>query len=104
MRYPIEENIQYRLAAGKQGPSGAGKTINMGSAGLLFTADQPLPIGGKFEVSMNWPVLLDGVTPLKLVATGIVVRNVGQGAALRILNHEFRTRATRPALVQPIRP
>lgn len=94
-RYPIEENVQYRVPTDKTGTSGTGKTINMGSAGVLFTAEHRLPIGRKVELSIAWPALLDGVCRLKLVATGVVVRAEERTVAVRLLRHEFRTRSSR---------
>jgi hypothetical protein len=64
----------------------------MGSGGFLFTTEDTLPVGRRVEVSVNWPVKLDGICPLQFVATGRVIRSDAQTAAVRIEKYEFRTR------------
>ena len=44
------------------------------------------------EVSVNWPVALDGTCPLKLVAVGYVVRSTGDIAVLGFEKYQFKTR------------
>ena len=78
----------HRLAA----RNGSGRTIDVSSAGLSFTADRPLLPGQHLEVSIDWPVLLDGAVRLHLIMSGDVVRTDGTTAALQIRRHEFRTR------------
>jgi hypothetical protein len=64
----------------------------MSKSGLSFTTDRPLPVGQKLDVSIDWPVLLDGDVQLQLVASGVVVRRDEALIAMRIERHEFRTR------------
>ena len=94
-RFPLREEVQYRVlsrAAGKT--TGAGKTLNIGSSGILFTTEEMLPLGRTVEVSVNWPARLGGTCPLKFVAMGRVVRADADKAAVRIERYEFRTRGT----------
>ena len=72
--------------------TGSGRTINLSSAGLSFTADRPLRPGQKLEVSIDWPVLLAGGVELQLTMSGVVVRAIGSAIAMQIQRHEFRTR------------
>jgi hypothetical protein len=72
--------------------TGSGCTIDMSSSGLSFTADRPLLIGQKLDLSIDWPARLDGDVQIQLVASGVVVRSNGAVTALRIERHEFRTR------------
>ena len=71
-----------------------GKTLNIGSGGVLFTTEEKLPLGRQVEISINWPARLDGTCPLKFVASGRVVRSEQSRAAVRIERYEFRTRAS----------
>jgi hypothetical protein len=64
----------------------------MASGGLLFTTEEKLPLGRTVEVAVNWPARLDGVCPLKFVATGRVIRSDDKSTAIRIERYEFRTR------------
>ena len=72
--------------------TGCGCTIDLSSSGLSFTTDQPPLPGEKLEVSIEWPVLLDGAIRLQLVMSGIVVRTANAATAVQITRHEFRTR------------
>jgi hypothetical protein len=94
-RFPLREEVRYKMLHGKVVTTGAGKTLNIGSGGVLFTTEQRLPLGRLIELSVNWPARLDGTCPLKFVATGRVIRAEEDRAAVRIERYEFRTRATR---------
>lgn len=72
-------------------------SVDMSRGGVLFTTDDPLTPGRTLEISVNWPVRLDGVCPLKLVATGRIVRTSGSLAAMRIERYQFKTRGHRTA-------
>jgi hypothetical protein len=76
--------------------TGSGRTIDMSSTGLRFNADRPLQTGQRLDVSIDWPVLLDGGVQLQLIVSGVVVRSSGNETALRIQRHEFKTRRMRP--------
>lgn len=93
-RFPVCEELRYRVLHKSSPVSGIGKTLNIGSGGILFSAEQKLPLGRTVELSVNWPVRLDGTCPLKFVAIGRVVRADSQYAAVRIERYEFRTRAS----------
>lgn len=94
-RFPLREEVKYKLLHGKIVIVGSGKTMNIGSGGVLFTTEQRLPLGRIVELAVNWPARLDGTCPLKFVATGRVVRSDDDCAAVRIERYEFRTRSTR---------
>ena len=92
IRFPVNEEVKYRVIHKTSGITGSGKTLNMASGGLLFTTEERLPLGRAIEVAVNWPARLNGVCPLKFVATGRVVRSDDHSAAIRIERYEFRTR------------
>jgi len=92
MRFPVNEEVKYRVIHKATQISGAGRTVNMASGGLLFTTEDRLPLGRTVEVAVNWPARLDGTCPLKFVATGRVTRSENDRAAIRIERYEFRTR------------
>ena len=83
------------MVHGKIITTGTGKTLNIGSGGVLFTTEQQLPMGRMVEIAVNWPARLDGTCPLKFVASGRIIRAEANRAAVRIERYEFRTRATR---------
>jgi hypothetical protein len=94
-RFPVREEVRYRvLHARGLRTSGVGKTLDIGSGGILFTTEERLPIGRLVEVAVNWPVRLDGACPLQFVAVGKVVRSEANKAAVRITRYEFKTRGS----------
>jgi hypothetical protein len=94
-RFPVQEEIRYRVLHLKQGSvSGVGRTLNFGSGGILFTTEQALPLGRVVELSVKWPARLGGTCPLQFVAIGRVVRTEPARAAVRIERYEFKTRRT----------
>ena len=102
-RFPIEREVRYRVLNKRSGEeTGDGKTINISSSGVLFTADHMLLPGRRMELAISWPAQLNNKTPLKLVARGRVVRFEGGCAAIEIQQYEFRTQSTQPSIGVPI--
>ncbi len=93
-RFPVNEEVKYRVLLKSSKISGTGRTLNFGSGGVLFTTEEKLPLGRPVELSVNWPARLGGTCPLKFVASGRVVRSETSKAAVRIERYEFRTRAS----------
>ncbi len=99
-RFPIERDVRYKVLNKKNVDEiGAGKTLNMSSTGILFTAEHLLLPGKRLEVSISWPAQLNNKTPLKLVARGRIIRYEDGSAAMEIQQYEFRTSATQPSAV-----
>jgi hypothetical protein len=101
-RFPLTLELRYNVSD-RRGPgtTGSGRTIDLSSSGLSFTADRPLSIGQRLDVSIDWPALLNGGVQLQLILSGVVVRTDGNIAALRIQRHEFKTRSLGPKVVPP---
>lgn len=94
-RFPIEREVRYKVLSKRSNDeAGLGKTINMSSSGVLFTAEHYLLPGKRVEVAISWPAQLNNKTALKLVARGRVVRSEDGQAALEIQQYEFRTQGT----------
>ena len=92
-RFALNLNVSYNVVDRRAiVRTGSGRTIDLSSSGLSFTTGQPPLPGQKLEMSIDWPVLLDGAIRLQLVMSGIVVRTTNAATALRINRHEFRTR------------
>ena len=92
-RYPVCEEVRYRVIHTRSSRTvGSGKTLNIGSGGILFTTEEKLPMGRVVELAVNWPARLGGTCPLQFVATGRVVRSEAHTAAVRIERYEFKTR------------
>jgi hypothetical protein len=91
IRYPIVLNAQFQPVRKKPNAGGAGRTVDISSRGLRIAAEHKVRVGLRLDVSIEWPILLDGVVELSLVATGRVVRVWESSFALELSQHEFRT-------------
>jgi hypothetical protein len=101
-RFPLDLELRYSVAGrASLVESGTGHTIDLSSSGLAFTPDRPLLIGQKLDISIDWPILLDGGIRLQVVTSGVVVRTSGTVTALRVKQHEFKTRRVGLKVVPP---
>jgi hypothetical protein len=106
-RFPIEREVRYKtLSQRTEVVQGSGKTLNISSSGVLFTADHELPIGTRLEVSISWPAQLNEKCLLNLVARGRITRQEAGSLALQIQQYEFRTQSisslqSKERVVQP---
>ncbi len=91
LRFPIEQDVRYKIFNRNTIEVGSGRTVNMSSNGVLFTTERMLGPGERVELSVNWPAQLDNRCALKLVTMGRVVRTNGNVAAIAIERYEFRT-------------
>ncbi|HLX41862.1 MAG TPA: PilZ domain-containing protein [Bryobacteraceae bacterium] len=97
-RYPLNLSVQYYGLGGELDVNGSGKTVDISSCGIsLATQSTGIPeIGSRIEIRVDWPALLGGVTPLRLVAEAVVIRSTERGFAIRYKNHKFITRKREP--------
>jgi hypothetical protein len=101
-RFPIERDLRYKVLNRRAADeAGAGRTLNMSSNGVLFSAEASLVAGKRIELSISWPAQLNSKVALKLVARGRIVRVEGGLAAVEIQQHEFRTQAAQTAQTAP---
>jgi hypothetical protein len=95
-RYPLDLSVRFRLLSGSSLHSGAGRTVNMSSGGVLVVTKHvasrhDIRAGAKVEMSFEWPTLLDGRIPLQLLAVGLVVRGGTSDFAVAFERYQFRT-------------
>lgn len=102
IRFPLTLDVDYR-ASGREYERGAGQTVNISSAGVLFIGQHEFATGMRIELNAYWPVPLDGAIPLQLRIRGTVVRVTENQIAITIDRHEFRT-VRRSAVPEAIRP
>jgi hypothetical protein len=91
VRYPLELNVRYQTLEVTAPMAGAGQTLNMSSSGLLMMCQTELSEGTRVRVTVEWPSLLNGNTPLQLVTVGAVVRHTESSFAIAFENYQFRT-------------
>lgn len=102
-RFPFQQEIRYQLVQTRfAAPQRVGRTLNIGSRGILFTTTEKLPVGHSVEIAMHWPASLNGSCPLQLIASGDILRSDGKTAAMRIQRYEFRTRSATARLAAGI--
>src|SRR5215831_3402651 len=90
-RFQIEQDVSFRILDGKEkGRTGRGRTIELSSRGVRLTTDRPLPLGAPVELSIDWPILLDGRCLMKLVIGGTVLRQEDTTAVVSVRASEFR--------------
>lgn len=95
-RFQIDQEVRYKMLYGQRiAEAGVGRTMNVSSGGVWFSTENMLTSGMPVELSMNWPVLLNDVCPMKLMIYGCVVRSNEKGAAVAIERYEFRTQGSR---------
>jgi len=95
-RYNLVLELSYCVLGGtRSGEAGSGRTADVSSAALRFTAERPLANGLGMEIVVDWPTLLDGRVPLQLIATGLVIRTHGTDTVVKIERYVFKTRKTR---------
>ena len=91
-RYEIRLDARWKLVRRRRVlETGSGRTLDFSSGGVFFEPGRQLPVGLNVELSISWPVLLHDVAPLQLVVCGRIVRSSGNRAAIRMVQHEFRT-------------
>jgi hypothetical protein len=99
-RFSMAWKVRYSvLRQRKAEDTEIGQTVNISSAGVLFTSDQGLRLGQLLELSVSWPVRLDNKAALKLIARGRVVRVEPCRVAMQIQQYKFRTHRSAKVLV-----
>jgi len=89
-RFPIECELEYRTLSLRSQIEGKGKVLNISGSGVLFSAEHDIPPATKLEVSISWPVRLNGTVPLRLVAKGLVARSSNRQIGFQFGEHQFR--------------
>jgi len=101
MRYPLELNVRYQTLETRAPTGGSGQTVNMSSSGLLVAGQAELSEGTRLRVTVEWPSLLNGNTPLQLVTIASVVRCTESSFAVAFENYQFRTMSRKAKLQEP---
>ena len=91
-RYELDLPAAYQVSNRPLNRPVSARVCNMSSSGAAFTAEtDPLKPGTIIQLSIDWPILLNGNCLLKLVAEGRVVRRAGNLTAMIVKRYQFRT-------------
>src|SRR5260370_39836765 len=97
-RYPLELNVRYQTFGKSTVIAGEGRTVNVSSSGVLVASSDKMSDGMRLRLTIEWPSLLNGTTPLQLVTFGRVVRSDASGFAVALEHYQFRTMKRRADL------
>ncbi len=102
-RYPISLDLTYKLfhQNGRVARFGSGRTLDISSGGACFESMDTFPQSAILELSINWPCVLEGICPLRLVMRGHIVRTGDRRVAIEAEHSEFRTTGTRRMHTHP---
>jgi len=90
-RYRFGQPLWFSYAQDDGACLGAGQSIELGSAGLLFQSDYPPPDGIAVELHIAWPLLVQDICAAILIVHGTVVRTNWRGTAVRMDRYLFQT-------------
>lgn len=103
LRFALQREVTYKvLEDDVVVDSGTGKTINIGSGGVAFSAAQPLKPGALLQLAISWPVLVNEGCSMRLVVFGRVLRSSTDRAACTVDKYEFRTQARIPQAIPAV--
>ena len=93
-RYPVGLEVHYKLARERMTvQEGSGKTLDFSAEGVFFRPDRAVPAGVDVELSIDWPVNIQGAPTLRVTIQGRTLRSTSEGTAVRISHCEFRADA-----------
>jgi hypothetical protein len=91
-RQQVSVEVQYSYRRGKCTYHGTGRTRDFGDQTVCFESDQDLPGDVELELSIAWPVSLQGQFPVDMVVHGGLLRKQNGLIVLKLEDYEFRTR------------
>lgn len=96
-RFPLRLGVRYRTVSGGPSLIGEGRTVNMSSRGLLIASDHgKVNAGARLQLTVDWPPLLHGTTPLQLIVSCRVTRCMPEEFAVELDQYQFRTKKSSP--------
>ena len=96
-RYDIRLDLRWKLVRRRRLiDAGVGHTLDLSRGGVRFYAGCVLSVGLNVELAVAWPARLHNVAPMILSIYGKILRSDQGWAAIRTLQHEFRTLEVQP--------
>ena len=89
-RYPLELDLEFRVIENEEVLfTGAGKTENISSGGVLFRTADNVGTGPHVELAVRWPAILGNTPFLELRIYGRLVRSDSNGVAMHMSRYHF---------------
>jgi len=103
-RYPLELDLEFKIVDDddRTVSTGAGRTSNMSSGGVLFYAEEIVHSGHQVELAVRWPAVLGNTPFMELRISGRLVRNDSNGIAMRMSRYYFDKLASPRAAFEDI--
>jgi PilZ domain len=96
-RYDMKLDLRWKLVRRRRVlDTGVGFTLDLSRGGARFHAGRVLPVGWNVDLAVAWPARLLDVAPMQLSIQGKIVRSADGWAAIRTVQHEFRTLGVPP--------
>jgi hypothetical protein len=90
-QYEIQTTLEYRIIRRKNVIGfGHGITESISRRRIVFRPEQPLPVGVKTEVYVDWPVPLENGVAIRLYVHGESQAAAEGWGIVKILRYEFR--------------
>jgi len=94
-RYALHLPLRFRAYRGAiLVKSGEGETLSIGARDVLFWTERAPEGALVAELSIEWPVRLDGCMPLQLHVFGEIDSCAGQHVLVHISDYEFKLRSS----------
>ena len=101
-RYPVALQMEYKVMEGGEViGTGAGKTENISSGGVLFQPEGLMAEGPTVELSIRWPALPGDEPCMDLRVSGRVLRSDANGTAVQMCRHHFEKPGDAGAPIDP---
>lgn len=96
-RFPLRLSVRFRALSEEPSALRVGRTLNMSSGGFLIASDEAnIRTGSRLLLTVEWPFLLHGVTPLQLIVSGRVTRCIQEEFAVKVDDYQFKTKKRQP--------
>ena len=101
--YPILLEVEYKLTDAVKLRAGRGWTASMSGTTIDLIALEELLEDSRIDLLISWPVLLNGRVGLRLWIQGRIIESSGYRVSVKIIRHEFRTKAAAVSSAMPRR-
>jgi hypothetical protein len=90
-RYELQLKLRYRVMEGLRTIwRGSGYTADVSRTAVRFATPRSLPMNGRVQLIIEWPVRFADMYPMELCVVGSVCRSDDNGTVVRMSSWQFR--------------